>query len=77
MKQRRATKDAASSTLDAAGRLLIGPKQRALIELKKNEEGKTLVALVGVMNRIEVWPLEKWREMESELDDMDDELVEE
>jgi MraZ protein len=77
MKQRRATKDAASSSLDAAGRLLIGPKQRALIELQVNEEGKTLVALVGVMNRIEVWPLAKWREMESELDGMDDELVEE
>lgn len=77
LKQRRATKDVAESTLDAAGRLLIGPKQRSLIELEENEEGKIMVTLVGVMNRIEVWPLKKWQEMEAELDAMDDELVDE
>jgi division/cell wall cluster transcriptional repressor MraZ len=77
MRQRRATKDAASSSLDAAGRLLIGPKQRALIELEPNEDGKIIVAMVGVMNRIELWPLKKWQEMEAELDAMDEELVDE
>lgn len=77
MRQRKATKDAASSSLDAAGRLLIGPKQRALIDLEPNEDGKTIVAMLGVMNRIEIWPLKKWQEMEAELDAMDDELVNE
>lgn len=76
LKQRKVTKDASQSQLDASGRLLIGPKQRGLIELEPNEEGKILVVLVGVMNRIEVWPLKKWIEMEALLDAEGDELVE-
>lgn len=73
--QRRVTKDSARSNLDASGRLLIGPKQRSLIELEENEEGKTLVVLLGVMNRIEIWPLKKWEEMEAEIDAAEGDIV--
>jgi len=77
MNQRRVTKDATRSCLDASGRLLIGPKQRSLIELKPNGEGKTTVVLLGVMNRIEIWPLHRWQEMEAQIDAAESELVEE
>ncbi|MFT7486533.1 MAG: MraZ protein [Candidatus Paceibacteria bacterium] len=76
-RQRRLTKDASQSLLDSSGRLLIGPKQRGLVELEENEEGKIIVVLVGVMNRIEVWPLKRWQEMETLLDASDDEVVNE
>ncbi len=76
LKQRRMTKDTARVVLDASGRLLLGPKQRKLIELEENAEGKTIVVLAGVMNRVEIWPLRKWREMEALLDDDGEEMVE-
>jgi len=76
MKQRRMTKDTARVVLDASGRLLLGERQRRLIELEENEEGKVMVALVGVMNRVELWPLHKWREEEALLEEEGEEMVE-
>ena len=68
LKQRRLTKDAAQVTLDASGRLLLGDKQRSMIDLRPNAEGKVIVMMVGVMNRVEIWPLHKWEAMEALLE---------
>jgi MraZ protein len=68
LKQRRLSSASTKVTLDASGRLLLNEKQRALIDLQPNEDGKVMVKMVGVMNRAEIWPLHKWDEMEAKLE---------
>ncbi len=77
-KQRRMQRLFFSNTtrvqLDASGRLLIPEKLR-----KQAELGKELV-MVGVVNRAEIWPKERWEsleaEMEGEFDQLDSVLCE-
>jgi len=74
-KDRRAMQRAFFATtarvqLDASGRLLIPEKLRALAEL-----GKDLV-MVGVVNRAEIWPKEKWEAVAGDTEANFDELLE-
>lgn len=69
LKQRRLSSASTRVTLDASGRLLLNEKQRSMIDLRPNAEGKIMVAMVGVMNRAEIWPLHRWEEMEAKLAD--------
>ena len=48
------------STLDGAGRLLIPEKLKALVGLEKD------VVLVGLVDRLELWPKAAWEAFESE-----------
>lgn len=54
--------------LDASGRLLIPEKLRKQAGLGKE------VAMVGVVHRAEIWPLEKWERLQAEMDDDFDSL---
>jgi MraZ protein len=72
--QRLMLKDAARVALDASGRLLLGERQRKLVELEENEEGKSVVVLAGAGKRIELWPLRQWQEEEARLNAKKDAL---
>ena len=54
--------------LDSAGRLLIPDKLRKLVGIAKD------VVLVGVIDRLEIWPRERWEAFESESAEDFDEL---
>lgn len=45
--------------LDSAGRLLVPEKLKTLVGIDKE------VVMVGVIDRIEIWPAETWRAMEA------------
>ena len=47
-------------TLDSSGRLLLPEKLRHLVEIEKE------VVLVGVLDRIEIWPAARWDAFEAE-----------
>lgn len=47
-------------TLDSSGRLLLPEKLRHLVEIEKE------VVLVGVLDRIEIWPAVRWDAFEAE-----------
>lgn len=76
IKQRRMFKDTACVALDASGRLLLGERQRRLIELEENAEGKVVVVLVGAGSRVELWPLRRWEKEEALIDAEEVDLVE-
>jgi MraZ protein len=67
--QRRFFANTSRVQLDASGRLLVPEKLRARVGLKKD------VVMVGVVHRAEIWPKEKWDEIEVDKDDDFDELL--
>lgn len=72
-RQRRLAHASTRLNLDASGRLLLSEKLRGLIDLRPNEDGKVMVKMVGAINRAEIWPLHRWRELEAKWDSSDEE----
>jgi transcriptional regulator MraZ len=54
--------------LDASGRLLIPEKLRRQVDLGKE------VVMVGVVQRAEIWPKDRWERLEAEMDGEFDQL---
>jgi MraZ protein len=50
--------NASEVSFDKQGRILIPPQMRVKVGIDKE------VVMVGVMNKVEIWGLEKWREFE-------------
>jgi MraZ protein len=50
--------NASEVSFDKQGRILIPPQMRIKVGIDKE------VVMVGVMNKVEIWGLEKWREFE-------------
>ncbi|MGA1789980.1 MAG: division/cell wall cluster transcriptional repressor MraZ [bacterium] len=53
---------ACDCSMDRSGRILVPPHMRKKCEINSR------VAIVGVMDHFEIWPLEKWMEKEREIE---------